>query len=425
MRTARTLLLLQLVLAVRVLARLLRTANGTRIAATDAPRTPGERVTILLPVLDERHRLAPCLDGLIDQGPEVAEILVIDGGSTDGTPSLVQDYAGRDARVRLLDASPVPAGWNGKVHGLQVGLDRAATDTTWVLTIDADVRPAPALARSLLAHARREGLPALSVATLQALSGRAEAMLHPALLTTLVYRFGIPGRATDRVADIQANGQCFLVHRDALVAAGGFAPTRDSVCEDVTLARTLAATGHRIGFFETDGLVSVAMYAGWRDAWRNWTRSLPMRDRFFGVAGWLGLVEVALVQAAPLPLAMLLRLGMLHNGGGRVGGRPGVETPGSTDEAPPGLSTGGTVTAVTKWMRSGEESAQALLQLNAMLAAVRLGLLVGTARAYRGRPWTYWLSPVCDVPAAVGVWLGAVRRRHEWRGRAVVRGGPG
>lgn len=377
------LLILQLLLAVRVLWRLLHTANGRRIAPTDAVLGGDDRVSVLVPVLNERERLAPCLASLIAQGPEVAEVLVIDGGSTDGTQELVRRYVERDARLRLVDAAPVPLGGNGKSHGLQVGLDRATAETRWLLTIDADVRPAPALTRSLVAHAVAEGVSALSVATLQELSGAAEGLLHPALLTTLVYRFGIPGHATARVPDVQANGQCFLLRRDALAAVGGFAPTRDSVCEDVTLARTLAAAGYRVGFYETDGLASVAMYAGWRDAWRNWTRSLPMRDRFSGWAGGLGLVEVGLVQALPLPLTLAL-------------GRS----------------------------RRGRRAVAGLGRLNAALVCVRLGVLVGTARAYRRRPWTYWLSPASDVPAAVGVWLGAVRRRHQWRGRPIVRGGP-
>jgi Glycosyl transferase family 2 len=98
--------------------------------------------------------------------------------------------------VRLVDASPTPDDWNGKAWNLYVGLERAGADVAWILTVDADVRPAPLLVRSLLAHARRTGLAAFSVATRQEVSGVGEALLHPALLTTLVYRFGLPGGAT-------------------------------------------------------------------------------------------------------------------------------------------------------------------------------------------------------------------------------------
>lgn len=360
----------------RVILRLLRTARGERIDRTDAPQ-PGERVSVIVPVLDERDRLAPCLEGLLAQPPEVAEILVVDGGSTDGTPDLVARYARLDGRVRLVAAGPPPPFRNGKAHGLQAGLDRADPASGWVLTIDADVRPQPDLARSLLAHARRSGVAVLSVATLQRLSGPAEGLVHPSLLTTLVYRFGIPGQATDRVAEVQANGQCCLFRREPLEQCGGFAAADGSVCEDVTVARALAAHGHRVGFCEADDLVAAEMYAGWRDAWRNWTRSLPLRDRYAGAAGWLGLAEVSLAQALPLPLLVTVRC-----------------------FAP---------------------QARFAAAINAVLSLTRLGVLAGTSRAYPDRPWTYWLSPLADAPAAAQLWRSALRRRHAWRGRVLLR----
>ena len=189
---------------VRVAFRLLKTARGARIPRTAAP-APGERVTVIVPVLDERRRLLPCLQGLMAQPPELQEILVADGGSRDGTQALVRAAAEQDARIRLLDASPVPGDWNGKAHGLQTGLLHADATSNWVLTIDADVRVHPDLVRSLLAWARRSEVDLQGVATRQVVAGAADALLHPAMLTTLVYRYGIPGHDTDRAEDAQAN----------------------------------------------------------------------------------------------------------------------------------------------------------------------------------------------------------------------------
>ena len=122
----------QALLSIRVIRRMVRSAGGERITA-DYCRGgdlgggighpwEGERVSVIVPVLNERNRLLPCLEGLIAQGAEVAEILVVDGGSDDGTQQFVCTYAQRDPRVRLLDASPIPTDWNGKSWGLQVGL---------------------------------------------------------------------------------------------------------------------------------------------------------------------------------------------------------------------------------------------------------------------------------------------------------------
>jgi dolichol-phosphate mannosyltransferase len=371
-----TLSIAQALLGLRVGARLVRTARGTTIR----PATNGDlnvSASVIVPVLNERGRLRPCLEGLIAQGSEVAEILVVDGGSTDGTQALIAAFTGRDERVRLIDASPVPANWNGKAWGLQAGLDNARAP--WILTIDADVRPRPGLVRAVLVHAHETSLDVLSVATKQEIDGAGEGLLHPSMLTTLVYRFGIPGGRYRTIADVQANGQCFLARRAVLDTVGGFAAVRDSICEDITLARRLVERGHEVGFFEAGRLVSVRMYPDWRSTWRNWPRSLPMRDRYFGVRGALGLAEVLLVQALPIPLLVGSRL---------TGAR----------------STG-------------------LAQVNLILLVARLGILAGTARAYAERPATYWLSPLVDLPIALRLIASAMQREHTWRGRVLVRRG--
>ena len=223
------------------------------------------------------------------------------------------------------------------------------------------------------------GLSALSVATLQEIGSIGEGLLHPSMLTTLIYRFGMPGRVIRRLSEVQANGQCFLFRREVLEASGGFECVRNSLCEDVTMARMLVASGYPVGFYEAGDLVSVKMYTDWRDTWRNWPRSLPMLDQFSGTHTFLGLLEVVLVQALPLPLMLFLA----------------------------------TMHMRRSWM----------MMLNCVLGAMRIGVLFGTMRAYQQRPWTYWFSLLCDLPVAIQLARSALRRRHIWRGRVLVRGG--
>ncbi|MGI9254604.1 MAG: glycosyltransferase family 2 protein, partial [Thermomicrobiales bacterium] len=161
---------------------------------------------------------------------------------------------------------------------------------------------------------------------------------------------------------------------DALRNVGGFATGKASVCEDVTIARALAAAGHLTGFHEGGALAETEMYQDWRDALVNWTRSLPMRDAFVDRAALFGLAEATLTQALPLPLMLLTR------------------------------RTGGPAAAV-----------------NRVLLAARIGVLAGTARAYPGRPISYWLSPLADLAVIAQLWRSALRRSHTWRGRTIVR----
>jgi dolichol-phosphate mannosyltransferase len=369
----RLLALVQAVLGLRVVWRLVRTGRYGAIPVAPADAVGPGALAVVVPVLDEEARLAPCLDGLMEHGAEVGQILVVDGGSTDGTAALVRAYARRDCRVRLVLAGPAPPDWNGKVWGLQAGWREVRGSARWLLTLDADVRPAPPLARSLVAFAEQRGLRLMSVATRQRVSGLGEGLLHPSLLATLVYRFGRPGTMSSAVSDVMANGQCMLVDCDQLEALNGFLDVNDSLCEDVTFSRLAARAGTPVGFFQADGLVEVSMFSDWREAWRNWPRSLSTRDALFGISGWVGLFEVLLVQALPLPLAMLA--------------------------------------GSDSWLR----------RVNLALLTIRLGTLVGSSRAYVDRPASYWLSPLLDLPVALALWRSALRQHHVWRSRTYTR----
>ena len=368
---------LQGLLGARVASRMLLSAAGDPLTRAAQPPPGSGAVCAVVPVLDERARLGPCLDGLLAQGPWLREILVVDGGSQDGTQALIHAYAARDPRVRFVDAAPVPRDWNGKAWGLESGL-RASSEVDWILMVDADVRPAPDLVASLLAHAELSRLDAFSAAPRLHLSGAGEALIHPSMLTTLVYRYGLPGNVATEPHAVQADGQCFIVRRETLLATDAIAAAHASRCEDVTIARVLTASGTPVGFFEAGDLASVEMYAGAAECWNNWPRSLPMRDAFTRPLDLaLALAEIGLVQALPL--------------------------------------------ALTLWLAARGDRSSALFRVNAALAAMRLGTLAGTKRAYAKVPWTFWLSPATDLSVATRIALSAFSPDATWRGRTLVR----
>ncbi|MCB1014597.1 MAG: glycosyltransferase family 2 protein [Acidimicrobiales bacterium] len=91
-------------------------------------------VSIVLPTLDEREHITDCLDSLLAQDyPAIAEILVVDGGSNDGT----RDLAARHGDpVRVVPNPKVTA-----AAAMNVGIAAARSDV--IVRADAHTLYAP------------------------------------------------------------------------------------------------------------------------------------------------------------------------------------------------------------------------------------------------------------------------------------------
>jgi glycosyltransferase involved in cell wall biosynthesis len=91
------------------------------------------RVTIIVPTYNRAHFLPECLDALLAQTMPAAEIIVVNDGSTDGTPEAVAPYTDR---IVYLEK---PNG--GKASALNMGLSHAKGEFIWIF--DDDDLPLP------------------------------------------------------------------------------------------------------------------------------------------------------------------------------------------------------------------------------------------------------------------------------------------
>lgn len=338
-------------------------------------------MTVVVATLNEAHRIGPCLRGLAAQGAPVREILVVDSGSTDGTRDLVQEAARRDGRIRLLTDPPLPDGWIGKAWALQHGTEQASQP--WVLGMDADTEAVPGCAAAVVAAALADGFEAVSFAPRFDGQSAAERWLQPALLVTLIYRHGAVGDARVTPQRVMANGQCFLARRDTLLAHGGYVPVRGSFAEDVSLARHLATRGVAVGFLDGSRLYRVRSYVSAGQMWREWGRSLDLKDATSRGRQVLDTLFVVLAQGVQWPLALWLAAAW-------------SALPATPWRTLLGLSTAG-------------------------LLAVRWVLLGALIPSYARRGPTWWLSPFADPLAALRLTVSSVRRPRQWRSRRYAR----
>ncbi len=218
---------------------------------------------------------------------------MVDDESTDGTAAV----AAR-AGARVIPGVTLPPGWVGKLWALQRGLEVLGR----VRAHPGRRRSRPAgLAAALVTAAVRGPFDLVSAGPRFVCDSVAEQGLHAAMLATLVYRFGPIGpNRQPRPHRVVVNGQCLLARRAGLAAAGGFAPVRGHLTDDIALARDLARRGWRIGFLDGRDLLDVDMHASAAEVWREWGWSLPMTDVTSLADQAADLAVLALTTALPL-----------------------------------------------------------------------------------------------------------------------------
>jgi rSAM/selenodomain-associated transferase 2 len=190
-------------------------------------------LSIIIPALNAAAALPATLAALDEGRGLVAEILVVDGGSTDGTGTVAEA-----AGARVLAA---PRG-----RGPQLAAGGAAARGDWLLFLHADTRLAP-------------GWPA-------AVAGFAAAPEHRRAAGYFRFRLDDDGEAPrrieravawrGRVLGLPYGDQGLLVHRGFYAELGGFRPL--PLMEDVDLVRRIGR--RRLVPFAADAVTSAARY---------------------------------------------------------------------------------------------------------------------------------------------------------------------
>jgi len=277
------------------------------------PVTASACVTAIVPARNEEAVIAACIASLANQ-PEIAEILVVNDQSTDGTAGVVRSLMEKIPNLRLLESSRLPDGWVGKNHALWVGVQQAKC--AWLLFTDADAEHERNSASRALQIAQEHNAALVSFSPEQITGTWYEKSLIPYIYLRLARRFSY-GQVNDpnsRAA--AANGQFLMMHRDVYDAIGGHTGVAGEVLEDVALAMRTKAAGHRIWFGSGNSIVRVRMYRSFQEMWQGWKKNLY---RLMGGTPWAVVREMEsnipwiplLLIAAGLKYPFLLFLGVL------------------------------------------------------------------------------------------------------------------
>jgi GT2 family glycosyltransferase len=225
--------------------------------------------------------LGACLRSLAaDHASGLASVLVVDNGSTDGSPELVER---RHPWARLVRAGG-NIGYGAAVNlGARTVAGPGEATPRWLVAANADVAVHPGALRALVDAGDADPGVGVLAPRLLLPDGTTQHHLHPfPSLRTLAavtapslapaLRVGGPieGRwDPDRATDVDwAHGALLLIRRGAFDAVGGFAPSLWLYAEDVDLCWRLSRAGWRTRY-EPSARVTHAVSAATTQAWSD------------------------------------------------------------------------------------------------------------------------------------------------------------
>jgi glycosyltransferase involved in cell wall biosynthesis len=68
------------------------------------------KVSVIIPIYNTGHYLRECLDSIVNQSLREIEIICVNDGSTDNSSEILQEYAQKDARVKIINQEHHGAG---------------------------------------------------------------------------------------------------------------------------------------------------------------------------------------------------------------------------------------------------------------------------------------------------------------------------
>ena len=95
-------------------------------------------LSLIIPIYNASSYLAFSLESLLSQPFQDFELILVDDGSTDASPSICDEYAAKDERIRVLHEPH-----SGVAHSRQVGLE--AAKGMYILYVDADDQVDPCM----------------------------------------------------------------------------------------------------------------------------------------------------------------------------------------------------------------------------------------------------------------------------------------
>lgn len=224
------------------------------------------KLSVLIPARNEEASIGAAMASVLDNQNVSFELLVLDDHSEDNTRQIVQEYAQRDSRVRLIEGPDLPEGWAGKQHACYVLAQAASND--YLVFLDADVRLAPDALQRMLGFMESSKVALGSGVPRQITVGILEKLILPMIHFILLGFLPIASMRKSAGPEFGAGcGQLFIARKEEYFQCQGHAGIRASFHDGLQLPRLFRKSGFFTDLFDATELASCRMYHSAHALW--------------------------------------------------------------------------------------------------------------------------------------------------------------
>lgn len=233
---------------------------------------PDLAISVLIPARNESENIAAAIQSVLNNKDARFEVIVADDHSEDGTATIVQSFAARDSRVRLISTPPLPAGWNGKQHACHC-LAKAAANPL-LCFIDADVRLSNDALVKITESMAASDAALISGIPFQKTETWLEKLLIPLIHFVLLGYLPVDRmRSTTDPAFAAGCGQLLVARKHAYEVSGGHAAIRYTMHDGIKLPAAFRKAGFKTDLFDATQIASVRMYSGALQVWQGLSKN--------------------------------------------------------------------------------------------------------------------------------------------------------
>ena len=201
-------------------------------------------LSLVVPACNEAGTIRSAVESLLKIDYPKIEFVLVNDRSTDATGEILNEFAARDARIKVVHIEHLPEGWLGKVHALSEGTKLAKGE--WILFTDADVHYREFTMKKAITICVQRTLDFLCVTPAIHSSSVALKAFISQFLQNAAVAVNLKNINDPLKADCLGAGAFNLVRRQALENSKGFDWLRLEVIDDIGLAQTLKESGARL-----------------------------------------------------------------------------------------------------------------------------------------------------------------------------------